>query len=637
MIQAFRNQTQSVFFRVILFFVALTFVISFGWFSSETQKNVVATVNSEDILFQDYDIAYNQRLEQLRQTFGENAEALASQLNISQSVLDSVISRRLLLQNARKQGILVADAEVIEQLKLVPVFQKDGRFSKEVYQQLLRQNRVSPESYEKSVREDLLLQKYQRLSTARQLSTQAEVQRIYDYEQRVISVEYLRFSPEQFFEDVVIIEENLKEFYDNNSQDFMSLKKYQIEYFTFGFSDLGTQEDPSERMIERYYETNPAEFSNDDQVKARHILMKVSSDMSEEAREEKRKQLESLLQEARAGASFEELARENSEDFSAIRGGDLGWFSAGEIDETLSNAAFGLQVGEVSEIVQTGFGFHIVKLEGKKDAETKPLESVKSEIRQKLIDTRQERKLSQTLETIENQLTEGQALEEIATSLDLRVKQTDLFQAGDVIDGIGSVDDLISELDSKAKDETGKLLKNPVQGHLFFKLIDVKDPQTLPLEEVREEIERKFRYAESVKIAKTSADDLLNELEAGKDWQAIEMPTPPQSAKVSVLTAQVQGIGNAPTFQSQALELNDAQPFASVQVGDDSYLIRFISSEISLEREDEKMEEIRRRLTFVWNNIIFEREIERLRAKADIEILNPALAGGVQSSHGSQM
>ena len=636
MIQQLRNYTQNIIFRIFLFFVAATFVISFGWLASDNQKTVVAKVNSEEILFQDYNSAYERRLEQLRQTFGENAETLASQLNLEQTVLNSLISRKILLQNAKQQGIVISDSEVIDQLKTISFFQEDGRFSAEVYERLLKQNRLTPEAYESSLREDLILQKYQSLTVARRLSTQEEASRIYDYEQKVVSVQYLEFPIAKFLDQVVVDEEELKKFYEQKVADFMSPKKYKIEYLTFGLNDLPEQTEPSDRMIKRYYDKNTDEFATQEQVNARHILMKVPANTSNEERDAKRQKLEEVLQKAKTGESFEELAKQYSEDLSAMNGGDLGWFESDEMEATFVDAAFALKEGEVSEIVETGFGLHIIKLEGKRPAQQQTLEQVKDEIRQRLIETRQETKLGQSIQDIEKQLNDKKTLSEVASSLNLETQETDYFTEGETIQGIGSVDQLMVELDGKLKDETGQLFRNPVQGHLFFKVVDIQEPKPLSLEEVREQVEQEFRQSEAVKLAQSEANSLLNNLKEGTNWEDLQSIGSPQMTEVRLQTPQIPGIGNSQSFQANALALSEANLFASARAADSFYLMRFMSSEIEQEGKSQKLESIHQRLTYTWNNIIFEREIQRLRAKANIEILNPSLTGATQN-HSNNM
>ena len=381
MIQDLRKYTDSFLFKLLLGFISVTFVISFGMGSFfGDRKEVIARVDETEILQRDFQRMYGQQLESLRQRLGENADQIAQQVNLRQQVFQQLIDRQLLLNMAESLNLRATDLEVQEYIRQQPYFQKNGQFDFETYETLLSQNRLPTEDYEESIRLDLLLQKKQQLLTAGIIISERDVEQRFQLQNEKLEVRTLQLLPQVFLDEVSVSEEQAQQYYQENPDEFQTLPRYRLAYFILGINDLTKVEDVRERAIRRYYERNIETYTTPPEVRARHILLRVPGDANDEAKAERRQQLQEVRERIVAGAGFAKEAKEISQDMTKEKGGDLGWFKPGEMVPAFESAAFGLQPGEMSDIVESPFGLHLIKVEERREGGQQPIEEVREEI-----------------------------------------------------------------------------------------------------------------------------------------------------------------------------------------------------------------------------------------------------------------
>ncbi len=221
MIQDLRKYTDSFLFKLLLGFISVTFVISFGMGSFfGDRKEVIARVDETEILQRDFQRMYGQQLESLRQRLGENADQIAQQVNLRQQVFQQLIDRQLLLNMAESLNLRATDLEVQEYIRQQPYFQKNGQFDFETYETLLSQNRLPTEDYEESVRLDLLLQKKQQLLTAGIIISERDVEQRFQLQNEKLEVRTLQLLPQVFLDEVSVSEEQAQQYYQENPDEF---------------------------------------------------------------------------------------------------------------------------------------------------------------------------------------------------------------------------------------------------------------------------------------------------------------------------------------------------------------------------------------------------------------------------------
>ncbi|HCV45540.1 MAG TPA: hypothetical protein DF909_05530, partial [Deltaproteobacteria bacterium] len=514
MIQELREYSNNIFFKLLMGVIAVTFVLSFGvggFFGD--RKEVVAKVNDQEILLKEYREAYQNRLGALQQQFGENAEQFAEQLNLRQQVFNQLIDRHLLLTDAAELNLVATDLELQDYIRKQPFFQQNGQFDYDTYETVLSQNRIVRHEYEASLRADILLAKKQQLLGTGLVISDSEVEQTFRRNFEKIEVEYVYFDPQAFVEKTTAEDAELRKYLQDNPQEFQTLNRFRMEYFTIAADYYQDNVKVREREVRRYYKKYAENYVTPPEVKARHILLKLIPDAPENEQQEKREQLNKLLAEIKAGSSFEELAIKHSEDATSAEGGDLGWFKPGEMVPAFESAAFALEAGQVSEIVQSPFGLHLIKVEERKNEITKSLDEAREEITLILAESRAQKRLEEELDRLAGLA--GEAFTEEAQKLNREVLIADWFDRTEVIPGLGSAAELVPELVSRKSGEMGVWKRNPVLGHVIYRLSETKIPETRLFEDAKEDLFKAVRLEKAKAVAIESAKKALSQLEAG--------------------------------------------------------------------------------------------------------------------------
>jgi peptidyl-prolyl cis-trans isomerase D len=347
--------------------IALVFILQFGPGSrgcnaplAPTVRDAAARVNGQEISLTEFRRAYAFRLDALRQRGGGDLpEALARQFGIPNRVLDELINAELLQQAAEKHGITVSDTDLLDYLRRDPSFQKDGRFDPETYTQVLQTYlRKTAPDYEAGLR--------RRLAAGRLLALVSDTAEISDDELKtrflregdVVSLSVVRFDPAAYAGKIKVPTA----------------------------AEVSAWEKAHGPDIAAYYAANKAAYSKGEQVRVRHILVRMGRNPSEADKTAAHDKALALRKQIQDGKDFAQVARESSDDpGSKPQGGELGWNERSTFVPAFAQAAFNLKVGELSEPVLTPFGWHVVQVEEKKPAEEKPLASVSGDIAQILV------------------------------------------------------------------------------------------------------------------------------------------------------------------------------------------------------------------------------------------------------------
>lgn len=347
--------------------IALVFILQFGPGSrgcnaplAPTVKDAAARVNGQEISLTDFRQAYGRRLEALRQRGGGDLpEALARQFGIPGRVLDELITAELLQQAAEKHGITVSDTELLDVIRKDPSFQKEGAFDPETYTQVLRAYlKKTPPDYEAVLRRRLAAGRLLALVSDTAEVSEDELRTRFQREGDTVSLSLVRFDPAAY--------------------------AGKIKQPTA--AEVSTWEKAHGPEIAAYYEANKRTFSKGEQVRVRHILVRLGRTPSEAEKTAAHDKALGLRKDIQGGKDFAEVAKESSDDpGSKAQGGELGWNERSTFVPAFAQAAFNLKVGELSEPVLTPFGWHLLQVQEKKPAEEKPLASVSGEIAQVLV------------------------------------------------------------------------------------------------------------------------------------------------------------------------------------------------------------------------------------------------------------
>jgi len=623
MIQELREYSNNIFFKLLLGVIAITFVLSFGVGSFfGDRKEVVAIVNDKEILLKEYREAYQNRLRAFQEQFGENAEKFAEQLNLRQQVFNQLIDRYLLLTDAERINLLATDLELQDFIRKQVFFQKNGQFDYDTYEAVLSQNRIVRHEYEGSLRADLLLAKKQQLLGTGLIISSREVEQTYRIDFEEIEVEYVYFDPNLFIKKTTVNEADLRIFYQEHPEEFQTSDQFKIEFFILSSDHFKKFVKVREREVRRYYKKNTEKYFTPPEIKARHILLKLPQDATKEKQIEKQEKLQKILTKIKSGASFEELAKVHSEDGTAADGGDLGWFKPGEMVPAFETAAFALKAGEVSSIVNSPFGLHLIKVEEHKEGITKSLEESRVEITDILTESRAQKRLSKELERLSGLA--GESFEEESQKLNREVQITKWFDKSQVIPGLGSASGLVTELLRQEPGEMGVWKRNPILGHVVYRLTQVKEPFTLDLEDAIVDVENAVRLEKARSLALESAKKSLIEV---KNGETIERLAAKLGLKTKTLTFRANtrflpDVGDNKEFRKVSLKLNQNRPFGLSLNDNRADLIHFKQRTLDLENAEDQKNKVRSQLRQNLQQALLKKELKRLREAAKIEIIN---------------
>jgi peptidyl-prolyl cis-trans isomerase D len=505
---------------VVLFIFGIIILVFVFWGFNPGQKGsrqgAIATVNGVDISNKSYQNLYKRELEKIKeQAQGALTDEILENLQLDQRVLNMLINDVLIIEEAERQGIEATNEDVQAQILANPAFQKDGVFNKEFYLELLRQNRLNPIDYEASLRQNITAQKMWNGVVSSVTFTDEELWEKFSEANAEYSFDYVEFAPEKFMDNGVISEDLLKKFYEENKASFPVATTVKVFYARAGFDQLGKSINIADDDIKKYYEANTYDYLREAEVRARHILIKG---------EGAEKKAGDILARIKGGESFSVLAKKYSEDRgSAAKGGDLGFFGPGTMVKQFENVAFSLKEGEVSDLVKTSFGYHIIKTEEVREEGARPLSEVRGEIKSILIKAQAAFAARDSIESLHAAFTEKDDVEELAaivSELSLESKTTGTLSE-DATDGVLLADE---GLKNAAFGLNAGGVSAPVEtkdGVYLLKVLERVESHVATFEEANARVAKSYRREKSIEAAKASADDMLKRLADGSSFESV--------------------------------------------------------------------------------------------------------------------
>ena len=399
-------QEKKRFVYIILVLMVLPFAF-FGVDSYRHSGNAEspATVNGVKVSAQELDNSLRQQQEQLRQRMGPGFDpAMFDTPEMKRAVLDNLIAQRLLVERARASGLTVTDEQVAQLIGSVEAFQAGGKFDKKRYETVLANNSLSPLVYEARVRDELLGQQLNEAYAQNGYASNASAEKIIrlNEQQRVVSVASVPLQP--FMEQVKIDQAAIKKYYEANQKEFAVPEQARVEYVEFSTDSLLGKIEVGSDESHKFYEEHQADFGRPEERQASHILINVAAGAPQAEQDAARTKAEKLLAQVKQDpAKFAKLAKQFSQDpGSASKGGDLGLFGRGMMVKPFEEAAFSLKQGEISALVKSDFGYHIIMLTAIKPARVLSFDEAREGIVNKLRQQKAGEKFAELAEKFSN-------------------------------------------------------------------------------------------------------------------------------------------------------------------------------------------------------------------------------------------
>ncbi len=428
MLQKINDNAQGWLSWLIVILISLTFAV-FGLeaYLHTSPKTVIAEVNGVELSQYDFKDQVRQRKRQLQSMMkGQQIDLSFMDEQIKQSTLKQMIDQELLRQASIDAGLRINDTILVKHIQSIPAFQDEGVFSQARYEELLGDRAAG---FEANLRLGMLTAQIREGVIRSAIFTDYEQEQRTRLEEQQRLISYLIVPKSRFKDLVTVSDAEIEAHYKKYATQYMTPEKVSIEYVELSKQDLVSQEPLDEETLKNYYEEHKASFTKPEEWKARHILIKLAPNATAAEKKAATKKVQEILAKIQAGESFEDLAKQFSDDpGSKLQGGDLGWFGPGMMVKPFEDAIKALKVGEVSELVKSPFGFHIIKLD---DAKPEVIRTF-AEVREQLIEDIQkeylELKFSGKVEELANLAYENpESLEVLKNSLNLEIKTTGLF------------------------------------------------------------------------------------------------------------------------------------------------------------------------------------------------------------------
>ena len=528
MLEKFRSYTQTKAAQVILALILIPFAL-FGIDSylNQAGNNLsIAKVNGYKIALPEY----NRAIENVRNrmmTEGKKVDpAMFDSFEFKESVVDGLISKQLVNNDIKKSKFKITDQQLSQYIIGMPEFQKDGKFSQELYDKVLQNNQLTPKKFEESIRNDLLIQQVrdglQKL-TFIPPNNLAETLKATS-QQREISV--AEFKTKEYMAKANIAEKEMQAFYDQNKSKFLAPEQVKAEFVVFSLASILPTINVTDDEIKAFYKTNSDKYQNQQQREASHILIAASKNAAPAEKAKAKAKAEELLSQIRKNPKqFEELATKYSQDpESAKKGGELGAFGRGMMVKPFDDAVFSMKVNEISNIVETDFGYHIIKLT-KIIGEGGSFDSMKPQIKAELIYQKGQEKFAALAEEFSNKVYEqSSSLDAVSKKFNLPIQKTDWISRNDS-DKFFKNETLMNALYSKEsiKDHRNTEAIEVTPNNLISaRVVDYKAQSTKPFTDVKKNIEDYLKFEAAKKTVASEGEAALKTISDTSrkiDWQ----------------------------------------------------------------------------------------------------------------------
>ncbi len=618
---------------VITFFLVVIVLVFILWGVGSRLKDPktenIAEVNGEVISHREFEVRYQRLIEFYRGLFkGTLTQETIKGLNLRGTIVEELIQKHLLLQEARRLGLEVADEELMDAIAGIPDFQVNGRFNQNRYLQVLRSNQLAPGQFEIERKEQLTIQKLYDIIQDNVYITDAELKERYRLEQERVNFYFIRLSAGDFASQVQVTADETKNYYERNREALREPLQVQVEYLVYPFDHFSSQVQVSEKEIEEFYKIHrETRFYQPKGVHLRHILFRLPAGADPKQKETVRSRAEAVLVEARAGKDFAELAKKYSEDPSTAQGGDVGWFTPGQLLPGLEKAAFALKKGEVSGVVETSLGYDLLKAEEVREEKTKGLKEAKEEIVRAIKAERGRGEAAKAADADREKAISGTDLSQLAKERGVPLKMSPLFSSFDVLPEVGAVEEFNKTAFSLALKELSPTIAGP-KAYYLLRVRQRKEPSIPPLESVRPDIEKRLKEAKALELASQRANALLGELKKVKDIKKLAAShglTAEETGWFVRSTPEIPKIGALQEVKPGGIPISQRQPVPDRIYSQkaDFYLFAFKESqEADMERFEKEKDRLQAQALAEKKQRGLQKFVDSLKAKARVAV-NP--------------
>lgn len=619
MLDRIREGSQSIIVKAVLVLIALTFALAgIGGYITNQPEPAVAKVNGEEITRMEFDRAVENERSRQQEQLGDFYATLAADPAFNQrlraQVLNDLVNQKVVELYARDAGLRVSDNQVKAAIRDVAAFQVAGQFDNEIYQRTLNGLGYTSDGFAELMRRDLARTQLLQAIVETQFALPSEASAVQQLLNQQRSGAYATFELAAYLDTVEVSEEEISQWYNANQSRFNVPEQVKAEFVALDADQLAESIEIDETAVREWFEQNRASYETPDRYRFSHILIEGDDETA-------RAEAQEVLTKITEGADFAELASEYSDDiFTAESGGDLEYLEQGLMDPEFDEAAFALEeVGDISGVVSTSFGYHIIKLTDIERGSSTSYEEVRDEI----VSNMREERVKQAYYELQQKASElafdvPDTLQPVADETGLTVRTSDWFNSNTAPTALNNPAALqqLFDQDFIAEGLNSDLIETSDKQAVIVRVLDYQAASVKPLEEVRAQVLNNVRTEKAQAAAREDAQALISALNAGEepavtmtaidsiDRRNTELP------RAVVQSLFEQAVPSDGGVQATVAELNSGA-LAVVQL-----------TSASVGEVDETMQaQLADQLVNSFTQQGYGAFVEALRAEADVEIL----------------
>lgn len=619
MLDRIREGSQSIVIKALLVLIALTFALAgIGGYITNQPEPAVAKVNGEEITRVEFDRAVENERSRQQQQLGDFYATLAADPAFNQrlrsQVLNDLVNQKVVELYARDAGLRVSDEQVKAAIRNIAAFQVAGQFDNQTYQMTLNGLGYTPDGFAELMRRDLARTQLLQAIVETQFALPTEASAVQQLLNQQRSGAYATFELANYLSTVEVTDEEIAQWYDANQSRFNVPEQVKVEFVALDADALAESIEIDETAVREWFEQNRAGYETPDRYRFSHILIEGDD---EAARAEAQEVLTKLTE----GADFAELAAEYSDDiFTAETGGDLEFLEKGLMDPEFDEAAFALQeVGDISGVVSTSFGYHVIKLTDIEKGSSTSYEEVRDEI----VSEMREERVKQAYYELQQKASElafdvPDTLQAVADETGLTVRTTSWFNRNNAPSALNNPAALqqVFNQDFIAEGLNSDLIETSDTQAVIVRVLDYQAASVKPLDEVRAQVLDNVRTEKAQAAAREDADALAAALRAGET-------TDVQMAAIDSVDRRNTELPRAvvQSLFEQAVPSDEGVQVAVTELNSGALAVVQLTSATVGEVDEAMQAQLTDQLVNSFTQQGYGAFVEALRAEADVELL----------------
>jgi peptidyl-prolyl cis-trans isomerase D len=515
MLDFLRRNSRSWVVKVILGIISVVFIFFLGGGGRLTgDSRLVATVGDVEVTIDDLQRSIQRNEQFYRQQYGDRLTPdLLKLLDIPSTTLNQLVDSALLRQEAEALGLRVPDEALRLEIREIPAFQRDGQFSPAAYRAVLQRQGIGPAAFEYDLRRQLLIEQLVDLIRRGIHVSEAEALEEFHGNSDELTLEYVKFPVSEFDSQATVDEAALQAWYDEHTDQYREPERIRVRYLEYDPKEFADKSSVTEEEIEEFYALRAdVDYTVPETVSARHILKKVAPDADGATKQAARDAIEAAAKRIAAGEDFAAVAKEVSDDSSAENGGDLGQFERGRMVPAFEEAAFALPVGQVSDVVESPFGYHLIEVYEKTEGRVQPLEEVRDQIVETIAGESSDAKAFDAAAEDAHEAQDTRSLEQVAERRGMKVGTTAPFADGETVAEVQPAPSFSAAAFALADVDSVSEAVRAGDRYYVIQLQERIASRVPALDEVRDAVTAAFRTERAKEIARERAEALLEKL-----------------------------------------------------------------------------------------------------------------------------